>query len=151
MSIMGENNLVLHFEGGPMEQQTITVPAGAFKAIMDAPILGTNLTAVYRAVGNLEETGTNYRIMRLFRYTSPERNYLPDFHRAFGVGIEDTLKTLRALKKMASDETHASQIGLAIEIISGLKKNADGLFTIGGFDSYEACKMMAEATEDADI
>lgn len=150
---MVENNLVLYFEGGPFDKQTKTIPAESFKAIMDAPVSGTNLIAVYRSVENLEkaEAKANYRLMRLLRYTSPQRNYLPDFHKDSGVGLEETLKTLRALKKMASDEKHAREIGLAVEILSCLQKNADSIFTIGGFDSYEACKMMAEGREDANV
>lgn len=152
---MGENNLVLYFEGGPLDKQTKTIPAESFKAIMDAPVSGTNLTAVYRVATQPYSTEAknaeqyNYRFMRLLRYTSPQRNYLPDFHKDSGVGLEETLKTLRALKKMASNEKHEREIGLAVEILSCLQKNADSIFTIGGFDSWEACKMMAEGREDA--
>lgn len=149
----GKETIVLHFEGGPLDQQTKTIPAESFKAIMDAPVSGTNLTAVYRSAGNFEkpEVKANYRLMRLLRYTSPQRNYLPDFHKDSGVGLEDALKTLRALKNMASDEKHERELGLAIEILSHLQRNADGLFSVGGFDSYEACKMMAEGREDANL
>lgn len=149
----GKESLIMCFEGGPLDKQTKTIPPESFKAIFDVPVSGTNLTAVYRSFGNLEkaEMSANYRLMRLLRYTSPQRNYLPDFYKDSGVGLEEALKTLRALKKMASDEKHERELGLAIEILSHLQRNAEGVFNIGGFDSYEACKMMAEARDDANV
>lgn len=125
----------MKFRGGPLDGNVLEIAEEEFSPIYDYAVKCTTLNAEYV----IAKSADGVYDMHLHRYTSAAGNLYPDFHTGLGISIDEAIESLSASKR--NDKAFA----LAIDVLRRMKSNPKAVVFLGGFDSLEAQKIIAEA------
>lgn len=125
----------IRFDGGPLGGQELEIAEEEFSPIYNYAVKNTPLNAEYI----LAESEDGVYEMRLHRYTSAAKNYHPDFHTGLGITL------IEAVEALSTSKLNGKAFALAIEVLRKMSTNPKAVALLGGFDSLEAQKMIAEA------